>query len=90
MRRCLVLAGLLVLSLIVLPMLRHASAPSPTAKDASISHAPRSAPAIARIAATAAVTIEVPRAVIVAAAPPDTEPGPPMAPTPRPVVPLRL
>jgi hypothetical protein len=84
-------AWALLLLLIAIPALRHASAPGSVGSGrVSVEQVPRTAPAIARTAAIAAVGFAVPAPIVVAVARP---PAPPRAPTSQagaPLAPLRL
>ncbi len=88
---CIVVWALLLL-LIAIPALRHASAPEfAVSSEISFKPAPRTAPSIARIAAVlAAVGVDVPTLIPTAVT---LLPAPPKAPvrlTVAPLVPLRL
>jgi hypothetical protein len=90
MRRSCVVWALLLL-IVAIPALRHASVPDAARSgQASIQHAPRSAPSAARTAAVTLVTVEVPAPVVVAVA---LSPAPPRTPArliAAPHAPLRL
>jgi hypothetical protein len=92
MRRSGLLTWVLLLLLVGIPALRHASAPEfAKSSETRLEHAPRSAPGIARTAATiAAVGVETPAPIpAVLALPPAPPPAPPGR-AAAPLVPLRL
>jgi hypothetical protein len=92
MRSACIVVWALLLLLVAIPAARHASAPDAAGStQASVKPAPRSAPPIARTAATiAALGIAVPAWLIVAVASPAVEPRVPTGRTVDPLVPLRL
>ena len=91
MRASCIVAWALLLLLVAIPALRHASAPTPAgSKQGSVKQAPRSAPAIACAAALAAVGFVVPAPSIVAVAPPPAPVRVPTSQTGPPLAPLRL
>jgi hypothetical protein len=93
MRRSATVVVVLLALLVSIPPLRHASAPEfSRTSETTLHHAPRSAPSIARSAATVAVTgVEVPPSifVVVVAAPAEPQAAT-TRPASRPHVPLRL
>jgi len=90
MRASFFLVGTLLVLLVTLPALRQASTPSGASKEPGITHAPRSAPAIARTAALTGVAVQTPPLIAVDAVLPRPEPRTPATPRVLPVVQLRL